>query len=75
MPFLIFLCTKCDKPAKRYHNVKKCKNCGAAYVRQEGWQSRKSLETENKSLRAEVNRLRSQIGLGLKYVEYVKSKE
>lgn len=67
MPYLVMICTKCDRVTKRYHNAKRCQKCGSMYARHEGKQSRKSLETENKSLRAEVNRLRSQIGLGLKY--------
>lgn len=67
MPTITLICTKCDHKDRRWHNTKKCRKCGANYARESGAQSRKSLETENKSLRAEVNRLRSQIGLGLKY--------
>lgn len=72
MPFLPHQCATCDRSEKRWHNAKKCRACGGPLIREgarpRGWAERlRSLESEVTALLAEVNRLRVEIGLGLKY--------
>lgn len=75
MPYTKKICTRCDKKCERYHNVRKCPRCGQltliAFTRHTDT-SLASMRIENRHLRSEVNSLRLQNGLGVKYVEWEK---
>lgn len=82
MPYYQYQCSTCDRVSKRYHNAKHCAKCGGPILREglemraKSWAAKlNQVETENRALRSEVNRLRVEIGLGLKYEEYNGTKE
>lgn len=73
MPYTIKICAACGKRGDYYHNVTVCRKCkaGKLVTKQRcDFTSPSSERRENTVLRGEVNALRLQLGLGIKYVEY-----
>lgn len=73
MPYIVKICAACGKRGDYYHNVTVCRKCRAAKLvtkKRCDCVSQSSERRENYVLRAEVNALRLQLGLGIKYVEY-----
>jgi predicted amidophosphoribosyltransferase len=73
MPYATKICASCNSRGDYYHNVRNCRKCGKPNLvakRRFEDASRSSERAENKVLRAEVNALRLQLGIGIKYVEY-----
>lgn len=74
MPYVTRICSACEKKQTCYHNVWKCRKCGAArsLVTSERHEHRtaSTVRHENRILRSEVNALRSRLGLDIKYREW-----
>lgn len=74
MPYVKRICSECGKRQETYHNVWKCRKCGALRsLVAEKRPSRHAISTlnrENAILRAEVNALRARLGIGVKYREW-----
>lgn len=74
MPYLIKKCANCGNEQNCYHNVKTCRSCGKKMLITDFPASEqldfKTLQKENATLRAEVNHLRGELGMGIKYREW-----
>lgn len=74
MPYVKRICSACGKRQEVYHNVWVCRKCHAekALVSEGRHEhcTKHTLARENAILRAEVNALRCQLGIGIKYREW-----
>lgn len=75
MPYIIKKCANCGHEQEFYHNVKTCRSCNRGDMLISDFPASQqrdlaSLQRENKVLRAEVNHLRNELGMGRKYREW-----